>query len=138
MSTTTGRGLAVTSPKLIFTDDGKYCYAYSGLYATNTTAFEVLSFDTKLKYIVGKMQLNGGVDDDNPADSTINTANIQFNGVTVALIRAGTATSDDSPLSVMQRLVIPPMTTVTVIVDSNVTQADRYFSVVFTGKVPHG
>ena len=83
MSTTTGRGLAVTSPKLIFTDDGKYCYAYSGLYATNTTAFEVLSFDTKLKYIVGKMQLNGGVDDDNPADSTINTANIQFNGVTV-------------------------------------------------------
>ena len=114
---------------------GDHCYAYSGLYATDDAGIEVLSFATGKEYIVGHMQLNGGVDDDNPADSTINTGNIQFNGVTVALIRSGTATSDDSPMSVMQRLVIPPLTTVTVTVDSNVTQADRYFSVVFTGRV---
>jgi hypothetical protein len=114
---------------------GKHCYAYSGKFATNTTAFQVLSFTSGKGYIVGHMQLNGGVDDDNPADSTINTADIQFNGNTVALIRAGTATSDDSPMTVSQRLIIPPFTQVVVIVDSNVTQADRYFSVVFTGRI---
>ena len=35
--TTTGRGLAVTSPQLIFTENGKHVYAYSGqIQYTNT------------------------------------------------------------------------------------------------------
>jgi len=114
---------------------GAHCYAYSGLYAANTTAFTVLSFTSGKGYIVGHMQLNGGVQEDSPANSTINTANIQFNGNTVALIRSGTATSDDSPMTVSQRLIVPPFTQVIVIVDSNVTQSDRYVSVVFTGRI---
>jgi len=110
---------------------GDHCYAYSGISSTSTTPSEVLSFTSGKGYIVGKMQLNGGVDDDNPAESTINSANILFNGVSVAII----STEISAPHSVLQRLVIPPLTIVSVIVDSNVTQADRWFSVVFTGRI---
>jgi len=113
---------------------GDHVYAYSGLYAANTTAFEVLSFSTGKGYIVGEMQLNAAVDDDGPTSVNINSANISFNGTSVALIRAGVAGDDTTPTSERQRLVIPPLTAVSVVVDSNGTETDRWLSVVFTGR----
>ena len=42
MTTTTGRGLAVTGPKLIYTDDEKHAYAFSGWLAVATGADTLL------------------------------------------------------------------------------------------------
>jgi archaellum component FlaF (FlaF/FlaG flagellin family) len=114
---------------------GSHCYAYSGLYLANTTAFTVLEFQTGKGYIVGEMQLNAAVDDDGPTSVNINSANILFNGISVALIRAGVAGDDTTPTSERQKLIIPPLTQVQVIVDSNGTESDRWLSVVFTGRV---
>jgi len=54
--TTTGRGLAVTSPKLIFTPDGTHCYAYSGFVTSpaSTATFTLLEFTTGSGFIVAK------------------------------------------------------------------------------------
>jgi len=46
MTTTTGRGIGVTSPKLIFTDSGKNCYAYSGELTFSNTETTLLLFTT--------------------------------------------------------------------------------------------
>jgi hypothetical protein len=128
----------ITGETLQFTDDNKHAYAYSGLHTSNTTAFEVLNFFSGEGYIVGEIQLNSATDDDFPTAVNVNTANILFNGISIALLRAGTTTAADTPYtnpSISQKIIIPPRTTVSVIVDSNGTETDRYISIVFTGKV---
>jgi len=44
--TTTGRGLAVTGPKLIYTEDGKACYAYSGIITVQSAALALFESQT--------------------------------------------------------------------------------------------
>ena len=126
----------ITGETLQFTDDNKHAYAYSGLYTSNTTAFEVLNFFSGEGYIVGEIQLNSATDDDSPTAVNVNSANILFNGISIALLRAGTngGVGYTDP-SVSQKIIIPPRTTVSVMVDSNGTETDRYISIVFTGKV---
>jgi len=123
----TGKQLTIT---------GDHVYAYSGLHPSNTTGFEVLNFNTGKGYIIGELQLNAAADDDNPTAVNVNSANILFNGVSVALLRAGTngGVGYTDP-SVTQKLLLPPLTNVSVIVDSNGTETDRYFSVLFIGRL---
>jgi len=52
--TTTGRGIAVTGPKLIYTPNGKRCYAYSGGQSTDNTQLDLLNFQTGLHVISGE------------------------------------------------------------------------------------
>lgn len=60
MTTTTGRGLAVTSPKLIFTDNGKHCYAHSGAVSIPANSLtELLNFRTGQDYIIATWSLAG-------------------------------------------------------------------------------
>jgi len=44
--TTTGRGIAVTGPKLIYTEDGKACYAYSGIITVQSAALALFESQT--------------------------------------------------------------------------------------------
>jgi len=126
----------ITGNALQFTDDNKHAYAYSGLHPSNTVGFEVLNFFSGESYIVGEFQLNAATDDDSPSAVNINNANILFNNVSVALIRAGTnGNVGYTDPSVKQKIIIPPRTNVSVIVDANGTEADRYFSVLFVGNV---
>tara|TARA_Y100000310_G_C19998600_1_gene497414 strand:+ start:36 stop:452 length:417 start_codon:yes stop_codon:yes gene_type:complete len=129
-----GANAIFSGPQLGLSIIGQHCYAYSGLHASNINAFTVLNFTTGKGYIVGTLQLNGSIDDDAPAYRTTNSANIKLNGLSVALIAAGT-NSDDSPTSQTQELILPPFTSVEIIVDSTVTEADRFFSVTFSGRV---
>ncbi len=56
MTTTTGRGLAVTSPKLIYTEDGKRCYSWSGsVTASGGSTETLLEFTTGNEYVVGEL-----------------------------------------------------------------------------------
>ena len=112
---------------------GQHIYAYSGLITATTSYQEVLSFQSSSGYIVGILQLNSGIDASNPANRLTNAANIKFNDITIARIAAGT-TTDDAPTSQTQDLVIPPLTIVSVEVDSSAT-SDRQFSVTFVGRM---
>ena len=118
---------------------GAHCYAYSGLYAANTTPVSALNFQTGAFYVVGSVQLNAAVDDDNASLTNICSLNIKFNGISVGLISSGSDDTDvntkSAPKSVLMNIVIPPLTTVEVSIDSTGDQADRYLSGVITGRV---
>ena len=112
---------------------GSHVYAYSGLLTATTSYQDALSFQSPAGYVVGILQLNSGIDSAAPGNRVTNAANIIFNGITIARIAAGTNT-DDSPTSQSQDLIIPPLTVVSVEVDSSAS-SDRQFSVTFTGRV---
>mgnify|MGYP005829523883 CR=1 FL=1 len=131
-----GSNAQYTSAGKGLTTIGKHCYAYSGVYKATTSFQEVLSFQTGKHYVKGMLQLNSGIDLSSPANRVLNSAKTTFNGVTVSFIATGTST-DDSPTSQTELLIIPPLTLVVVEVDSSAT-ADRDFTVGFVGKVHNG
>jgi len=114
---------------------GKHAYAYSGLYAASTTPITTLDFTTGNYYLVGSVQLNAAVDDDNASLSNAGTLLIQFNGISIGLLRAGADDAFNQDDSVSMDIIIPPYTAVIVKVDSTGTQSDRYLSAVITGKI---
>jgi len=124
----------ITGLGLQFTQDNKRCFAYSGLWTASQTPSTELLFTTASGTIVAQLQLNMPVDDDNPAQAVIAAADIKFNEITVAII-SGSSTDAGSNRSVRQKLIIPPFTTVTITVDSAGNEADRYGSLVLTGRV---
>jgi hypothetical protein len=131
-----GSNAIFTGPQLGLTTIGDHCYAYN-YYATSATARTVLTFTTGLGYIKGILQLNAGVDDDDPSTATVqSTALIQFNSASIALLAASSgATPDRRPSSNTQDLIIPPLTLVNIIVDDFNDVADTFGSIGFTGKI---
>ena len=114
---------------------GEHAYGLSGLFAASTTEQIALEFTTSGGgYFYGYIQLNGAVDDDNPADATLTSLRVTFNGVNVFILAAGIG-GHLSERSVRQKIIIPPLTTVTCILDHEGTAADQYSSVVLTGRV---
>jgi len=113
---------------------GNWAYAYSGLWASSTTESIELDFTTGSGIIVGTVQLNNPVDDDAPGSANVSTANIKFNGVSIAII-SGSSTDNGTNRSVIQKVIIPPLTNVVVTVDSNGNESDRFGSLLLTGRV---
>jgi len=113
---------------------GNWAYAYSGLYISVTSENTELDFTTGSGIIVGTVQLNNPVDDDNPSLANVSTANIKFNGISIAII-SGSSTDAGTNRSVIQKVVIPPLTRVVITVVSNGNEADRYGSLILTGRV---
>jgi hypothetical protein len=113
---------------------GNYAYAYSGLKSAKDVQ-TVLDFTTGSGLIVGIIQLNAPIDDDNPTVGIEATANISFNGISIGIIKASTDFNDNASGSVSQEVIIPPITKVTVTMDSSAIETDRFGSVVFTGRV---
>ena len=122
-----------TPNALNFTPDNKHCYAYSGLWASSTTSLTKLEFKTNSEYIVGTLQLNMPTDDDSPNLGNVSSCDIKFNEISVGII-AGSSVDAGANRSVKQQLIIPPFTNVELIVDSTGNEADRFGSLLFTGK----
>jgi len=121
---------------LQFSPDNKFCYAYN-YYAMSATARSELTFTTGSEYIKGILQLNAGIQDGDPSAATVQSmATISFNGSNVSRLAASSgATPDRRPSSNTQELIIPPFTTVDIIVDDYNDYADRFGSLGFTGEV---
>jgi len=113
---------------------GSHAYAYSGLFAASTNDQTALSFTTGNYYLVGYLQLNGSVDDDNPGSSVGTNCRVSLNGVGAFILVTGDA-SFRMTKSPRQKIVIPPYTEVIAIIDSSETQADQYGAVVITGRI---
>lgn len=133
MTTTTGRGLAVTSPQLIFTPDGTRCYAYSGIKVLNNntvTFFEFISGEQPLKVKVQwYLEITGNV-----ASSKNFNFVISINGIDV--INTGGRSGQTHPFYDVDpmRLIIPPTSTVKIESTTNNT-ANVNTSSVLVGKV---
>ncbi|HIP08220.1 MAG TPA: hypothetical protein EYG65_00635 [Rhodospirillales bacterium] len=109
-----------------------HCYAYSGLYSANQVAVTVLDYTTGSGYVRGEFELHGFVDDDDPGNKSAASALINFNGEGVGII---STVSYRSPVYSKIKFIVPPFTRVTVSLDAENTEADRYASVTFTGRV---
>ena len=130
---TTGRGLAVSSPKLIYSEDGENCYAYKRT-AASTTASTILSFTSGPGMINGWIQFNGFVQPSNPATGAIGTLDVMFNGESVIILKTETEV-EDSPPSVRCPIIIPPLTAVTASIDCSATEAAMFATIVLIGDV---
>ena len=124
----------ITGPDLQYTQDNKHCYALSGLFAATTSEQTALEFTTGSGYIYGYIQLNGAVDDDSPADATLTSLRVTFDGINVFILAAGIG-GHLSERSVRQKIIIPPLTAVAGILDHEGAAADQYSSVILTGRV---
>jgi len=136
MTITTGRGLAVTSPKLIYTEDGKRCYSYSGTITTANSSKTALEFQTKESNIKGKFEFMGGVNYNagNLADGTIDAFRVSFNGVVIAIVKVDMSL-EDMPTKETLTVLIPPVTPVKVEVLGSANAATELMTVTFTGIV---
>ena len=107
---------------------GDFAAAYTGLHSASTTTATVLSFTSGNYLFVGEFQLNGAIDPASGTDIQQTTANIKFNGVSVAVITSGNG-AIDTPMSTTQALIIPAYTEVTVEYDSDGTHQIEWLRV---------
>ena len=112
---------------------GDYAYAYGGLFQSSTTQTTELLFQTGSYLLVGTFQLNGPVDDDAPGSINRSMAKLLLNGIPICII--ANAAGDSGPFDVKQDIIIPPYTSVEVQVVGDGNEADRYGSVVITGRI---
>jgi len=112
---------------------GSHCYAYGGAYSASSTAANHLDFTTGNKYILGRLYLNGTIESGS-GSGEITTADIKFNGVTVARLKVDSA-EEDQPNTSFNDLLIPAYTHVEVEVDSSGTNSGRFSTLVFTGRL---
>jgi len=134
MTTTTGRGLSVTGPKLIFTDNGKHCYAYSGTFPASSTTAEMFNFKTGSEAIKGEFTLNGQIRYVAGSAGGHSVFQISFNDVVVHLTKCDTS-GNDSPVQTFQKVIIPPLTTVVVDCISGEDTATELLTSTFRGSV---
>lgn len=127
-------GGSFTGPAEALEIEGDFAYAYSGFFIASTTIQTVLKFTTGNYLFYGTLQLNGPVDDDNPALTSIGEANISMNGAGIAILTNVTADAG-SPNTATQDLIIPAYTEIQVDVVSSGNEGDHYGSVIITGRI---
>jgi len=132
-------GESFTGPAQALEIYGDFAAAYTGLQAAATTSFEVLSFTTGNYLFVGKFQLNAAVDDDDPSEIIQSTAMIKFNGAAISLVTTGNqSASYGTPMSVLQTVLIPAYTQVSVEFDMASAHVDKYASGSLIGRIYRG
>jgi len=95
---------------------GDHVYAYSGKFSSSTTSQTMIEMVTGKGYIIAKIQCNGAIADINSStvgNGANTTFTISMNGIIVARIKTDTA-NEDMPPTVMNELIIPPYTNLTV------------------------
>jgi len=129
--TTTGRGIAVTGPKLIYTEDGNHCYAYSGsIEVEDGTTADITMMDfisSPSTYIIAKVVWsNAGISTDAFFEE------IRLNGIPVFLnyYDAGPDKFTKQPIPIL----IPPYTRVEILYGSGSSTAVNS-TAMLTGKV---
>ncbi len=117
----------VTGFGLQFTNDNKFCYAYTGERPTSSSKTTFLDFTTNSEYIVATIQ---------PIYFSQGTNNIayqiDFNGQIVQYAEV-TSSRDYTPFQDIQ-LIIPPFTRVEIKLD-NLSGGSETAGVALTGKV---
>ena len=125
--TTTGRGLAVTGPKLIYTENGE-CYGFSGLHQPSSGATsEAFNFKTDSKPI--RFNMMWGVNWDEHGENAYLGIEMKYNDVSVYLSRGEMTSQAGQFLAYPFRIgpfIIPALTTCVIEVISSDAAIDQY------------
>jgi len=113
---------------------GNWAYAYAGEFSEITTPQLVLDFTTGAGIIFGELQFNSFVGQTDPNAGSRGTCAITINDEPMGIIKAA-ASSDTTPSSVKQKLILPPFTHFTATIDASSVSATNKASVIFTGRV---
>ena len=127
-------GGSFTGPATALEYIGDFAYAYSGLQSSTTALKTYLSFTTGANLIVGVLQTNAAVDDDNPTVGATSATEITLNNNRIAILKTDTK-DEDMKGSERMELVLPPYTTVLVTMVDDGNESDRFGSVSFVGRV---
>ena len=126
MTITTGRGLAVTSPKVIYTENGD-CYGFSGLHQPAGATAEAFNFKTESQPT--RMNLVWGVNWDEQTENSYIGIPMKYNGVSVYLARGEMTNQSGQWLSFPFRIgpfIVPALTTCLIEVTSSDAGVDQY------------
>ena len=113
---------------------GDFVYAYSGAASAASSSDTRLKFSTGSEIIVGQITGNGACNAASLGDGNITAFTIQVNGETVSVMKVDTST-EDSPMTAVNDLVLAPFSEVTVLSQSNGAGASRLTTVLFTGRI---
>jgi len=111
---------------------GNHAYAYTGLKSAVGSAVDQIKFRSGNYTFVGRLYCNGAVTAGN-SNGQSSTFTAKLNGLSVALIRTRTST-DDSPSTIYNDIIIPPYTDVAITVQTINTAAETT-SVLLVGKI---
>jgi len=116
-------------PQLGLSIIGDHAYAYASAEASTSSA-TVLDFQSPKSYLVGKIELNPQIEYAN-GNSGVSRIRIKFNGSVVGLL----LTEGTDFYRPSMKLIIPPLTRVTVEAVSNDDTAAEIITIGFTGRV---
>jgi len=130
----TSAGVASTGKGIRYI--GNWAYAYSGSYEATTAAQTVLDFTTGSGFIYGKIELFAGTNFASPGNGTQTTGKVTFNGEVINVLKnVSKYPSEGQGNSGTCRVVIPPLTSVVIEIDSNEDTPAELCHVIFTGRV---
>jgi len=106
-------GDTVTGEVLQFTNDNKYCYAFSGGFPAVSAVQTLFDFVTSSAYIVATLTMSAPIymDSTGVASGYIRGWQLDFNGKTVGLFKTESGT-EDTPAEAEVTILIPPFTNV--------------------------
>ena len=113
---------------------GNYCYAYATAADAANSSDTRLEFTTGSEIIVGKITGNGSCNAASLGDGNITAFTVKINGEIVSVMKVDTST-EDSPMTAVNNLILPPRSEVTVLSQSDGTGASRLTTILFTGRV---
>ena len=127
-----GANAIFSGTQLGFSYIRNWVYAYSGTFGASIAEQTILDTSSPKGFIIGEFQYNQPVNAGSLADES-GAVQIKFNGVTISILKV----SDGSGMtgSVTQKVIIPPLTRVTVTSESGDNQADSLQTLTFLGEL---
>jgi len=113
---------------------GNHAYAYSGIFGTSNTEFEMLNFQTGAFYTVGKFTCNGATRIDLVDVGSVGAFQLKLNGIIVLVSKVDT-NDKDSPGQSFLEVVIPPYTEVILSANASENTDTEKMSASFAGRI---
>ena len=113
---------------------GDHAYAYSGLFETDTSQYEMLKFTTGNYYTVGRFTCNGAVRMSLVDVGSVSAFELELNGTKVLGVKVDT-NDKDSPGQAYMEVVMPPYTEVKLSANSHESTSAKTISASYTGRI---
>jgi len=114
---------------------GNHAYAYSGQFAATTSSQIALEFTSGNYIFVGQFALYGAIDPTSPGGSRSSSSGLlSFNGTNLLTLATGEGTKR-SAMEATCEILIPPYTSVKVVLETDDNQAAQFMSVSIVGRL---
>jgi len=121
-------------PQLGISVAGGHAYAFSGLQSINTSDVTVFDFKTGDYIFNGELFLTSGVTVGDVEDGSYNIFTLSLNGIQLMYYKMQSS-GEQMPATITMPIIIPPRTTLNLVVISNGTGANYKTSASLAGKV---